>query len=263
MQRSGAVQLRLAGNRSHAVLRELHGTHEHAVDGTTTAAAIRLLDGLLLDDDGSALPPGCARELTAADRDRLLAWVYADTFGRRIESTVCCRACEEAFELDFDLGELIARLEDEAGAPPDGGQVELGDGVTARIPTGADELAITGLPVAQAEDALARRCAVDDGPAPDPAALGAALEAVAPVADLDLDATCPECGEAQLVHFDLQAYLLESIAADRARLMRDVHALACAYGWGLEAILALSRRERRALATLAEAHGVRRERSLA
>ena len=107
------------------------------------------------------------------------------------------------------------------------------------------------------------RCAVDDGPVPDAVALGAALEAVAPVADLNLDATCPECGEAQLVHFDLQAYLLESIAADRARLMRDVHALASGYGWSLEAIFGLSRRERRTLATLADASAIRRERSLA
>ena len=263
MQRSGAVQLRLAGSRSHGVLRELHGTDEHAVDGTTTGAAIRLLDGLLLDG-GRGAAAGLSQRADGG-RPRPPARVGVPrTPGGRIESTVCCRACEEGFELDFDLGELIWRASRARRyAPPEAGRVQLGDGVLAEgfppAPTSSRSRHCPRLRPRRRSCIAARWTT---GQCRTPWRSGAALEAVAPVADLDLDGTCPECGEAQVVHFDLQAYLLESIAADRARLMRDVHALE------VERVeprgdFGLSRRERRTLATLADANAIRRERSLA
>src|SRR5205085_6196451 len=87
-----------------ACLRGLCGADEEAVEGGGTAAAIALLDRLLVDAPGVepdlALKPGRALDLAAPDRDRLLAAVYRETFGPRVESTLVCDRCGADFDMN-------------------------------------------------------------------------------------------------------------------------------------------------------------------
>jgi hypothetical protein len=233
-----------------AGLRELCGHDEESVRGTDTATAIQLLDRLLVDGPGVTIGPGCAAKLTAADRDRLLAAIYMRTYGPRIESTLRCHHCDELFDLDFYLQDLLNSLQG-SGITADG-VLTLTDGRRFRLPTGEDECAVSHLPSIEAEQELLARCTVEGDTAADPEAVQAAMDAVAPVLSLEMDARCPECGESQPVHFDIQSYLLSTLESEQERLVREVHRLATAYGWSLAEILGLPRRRRRAYAATIE-----------
>lgn len=242
------VALRCVG--TSVSLRELTGADERTVAGTSTETAVALLDRLL----GPGGPT--AADLAAADRDRLLAALHRRTFGDRVEATIACLACDERFDLDFTLSALEAALDERtAGAAfarePNGVFRVAGRG-RFRLPTGADELAVAALGSAAAPAALLERCAMDPAGATGFHELKDLLEQVAPLLDLELDATCPECGVAQPVHFDIQSFCLGSLLAERPRLLEDIHRLAMSYCWSAEEILALPRGERRALAALAE-----------
>lgn len=255
------VKLRLAPE-GWACVRELSGHEEQAVSGAGLVDALRLLDAVLLDVPGGALAPGRSRTLAAPDRDRLLAAVYVRAYGPRVEGTLRCVACEERFDLDFRLPDLIASLDAPSPDAPrvtaeGGGVFRLEDGVRFRFPTGEEEHAALALPAEEAERALLRAALVGAGipeerEAEVAAAVQAGMEAVAAVIDTDLVATCPECGHGQEVRFDLQSYLLRRLAGERPRLAHEIHRLASAYRWSLREILDLPRSRRRALVELVE-----------
>ena len=248
----------LSGRPSRLQLRELNGFDEQSVSGLDTATAIGLLDRLLVRAPGSSAQQLKAVELTAAERDRLLAAVYKRTFGSRIESTVRCTACESLFDLAFSIEDLLAALNSAAlsatASQEADGTFRLGDSLRFRLPTGEDELAVVGLPASEAELELLRRCIIESKKPVEIDSVQEAMEEVAPVLDLDLDARCPECGGKQLVHFDIQFYLLRALQQQRRQISRDIHRLAVAYGWSLNEILSLSRNQRRAFVEFIEGH---------
>ncbi len=82
---------------------------------------------------------------------------------------------------------------------------------------------------------------------------------VGPILDLDLEATCPECGARQAIHFDICAHLLGALASERLWLAHEVHTIASAYGWSLAEILGLPREDRRVYVRLIEAHRPKRQ----
>jgi hypothetical protein len=209
-----------------ALLREPNGFDEADVEGTDLPSALRLIDRLLVARPG-ALAPGAASSLRAADRDLLLARVYARAFGWRVEATASCAACGEPYDVDFSLEELAASALAEV---PAGG------------PTGEDVRAALAAPDPAAE--LRRRCAPQGDEAIAEAGRGL---------DVDLAAACPECGAAGTVRFDVQSYLLGALLRERPRLLRELHALARAYRWSHDEIMGLPRSRRRALAGLVEA----------
>lgn len=240
-------------------LRELSGREEQAVRGTTLVDALRLLDGVLAEQPGRRAGPSMAASLTAADRDRLLAMVYLRTYGPQIRCTLRCTRCRSPFKIHFSLHDLLAFLD------PDekdlqglerlaDGSFQLQDGRHFRLPTGEDECAVFDLPPAEAEKALLQRCLIEEGDLAESAesSVQAAMETVAPLVDLVLDAYCPECGTEQSVHFDIQHYLLSALLQERRQLAVEVHRLASVYGWSLNEILDLPRSQRRALVELIE-----------
>jgi hypothetical protein len=241
-----------------AALRALSGADEEAVHATDTAQAIALLDRLLVPEAGAALGPGDAATLTASDRDRLLAAIHAGTFGSRIACVLHCAACAAPFDVDFVLTDLLASLaaDTEAPAMPDG-ELHLADGRRVRLPRGTDELAVQALPPDAAAAALLARCLIEGDAATDDILLAETLERAAPIVDVDLDATCPECGAPAQAHFDLQHYLLAAIRQEAPSRLAEIHLLAAMYGWGLREILDLPRDRRRAFAVAIE-----RDRSL-
>lgn len=229
-------------------LGELCGADEESVASRDTSAALALLDRLTAGG-----PP--ARSLVAADRDRLLAAVYHRSWGAKVQTTLLCPACGESFDLDFDLADMARSLAGEAADRPI--QDEPGVFRTAdlrfRLPTGEDELAAAELPPDEAADLLAARCVLE-GPS-DPARLGEAMRAAAPLIETELDAPCPACRTVARLTFDLQDYLLDSILSERRRRGEEIHRLARAYGWSLTEILTLTRRRRRELVELIEREG--------
>src|SRR6266851_4566390 len=149
------VSFRFARGTPRVRLRELTGFDEQCVRDVSTATAIGLLDRLV-----EGVPEGSWRvvQLTACDRDRLLAAVYRLTYGKRIDSTSQCTQCGSLFDLTFSLDDLLVAV-DRAPSPsvaealPDGTFCTAG-GAQFRLPTGEDELAVTGLPPAEAEQVL-------------------------------------------------------------------------------------------------------------
>jgi hypothetical protein len=254
-----------------ACLRELFGAAEQEVEGTSTADAVRLLDGLLVEEPGGSIAPGKAITLTATDRDRLLATIYINTFGTRVVNILRCTQCGKPFDVDFSLPELMAflspqALESAVERLPDG-VFRMADGIRFRLPTGEDECAVLGMPASDAKTALLRRCLVDgesavplDGGMKE--AVQTVMETLAPILDSDVETQCPECGQVQVAHFDIQHYLLSALHQERSQLAHEIHRLASAYGWSLTEILCLPRHQRKSLVTLIEAERSGRRRIL-
>lgn len=236
-------------------LRTLRGLDEQAVTGTDVNQACDLLDRLLANGPGTCAGPGDAARLTVAERDRLLASVYRDSFGDQVGATAVCAVCGEQFDLDFALTALVDTVQ--AGALKR--EVRLEDGTRLRVPTGEDEQAVVALPATTAAETLVSRCVVESAEGGGDVNLAAAarlLEEAAPVLDLELEAPCPECGGDNTVHFCIQDLLLGSIIRERPRLLGEVHLLARAYGWNLAEILGLPRTDRRALVGLLEREAI-------
>jgi hypothetical protein len=229
-------------------LREMRGGDEEVVEATDSANAVALLDRVLVAETGAALGPGQARDLTVPDRDRLLAALYVRSFGLRVESTVRCPFCDQQFDVDFALDDVLSRLlvtPASAVERDETGLFCLPDGRRFRLPSGADEDAVAQLPLADRETALLRRCLVEGSPDVDPDAVAVAMRDAAPLLDLPVEAQCPECTRSQTVRFDLQHYLLARILEERRLRAWEFHRLARAYGWSRAEILDLSRSQRR------------------
>ena len=242
------IPLRFAGDGIIARVRELTGRDEFSVLGTNTANAIDLLTGLIDS-------PPSVMDLVAADRDRLLAAVYKRAFGDRIESTLTCSECSQPFDLDFSLNSVIASItesgNDEWTRLP-GGRFEAANGFSFRLPTGRDELDAIGGTTREVESMLLLRCTEGQEWPEGKVAFEELLEQVAPIIDLELVATCPECRHIQKVQFDIQTYLLGALLGERRRLLADINCIARSYSWSLDEILSLSRSDRRLLVELIE-----------
>jgi hypothetical protein len=255
------ISLNFALDGCEVRLRELTGHDERRISGTSTQDAIQLLDAVMLPvvGEGSSLR---AEDLVAADRDRVLAALYIQTFGDRIENTLHCEACELPFDIHFSLRALTATLDKRSRNPrftPIGVNLfEAAGGWRFRLPTGCDERAAAAAPSRTAESVLAERCVPDSETRPDIAVLQTALDEVAPLLQFELKAGCPECGRVHLVQFDIQTYLLRSLLNEQLHLFSDIHRIAAAYGWSAEEILSLTRTERRRLVDLVENEASRR-----
>jgi hypothetical protein len=217
-------------------LREPSGEDELALAGIDTGAAVGLIDRLIDDSLGMQERPD-AINLSASDRDALLAALHRLCWGDRIVSTLACSACGDRFDLSFELSALQMHL--------CGNRKRLEPSL--HVPDAADELACaSAASIAEAVQALAERSGME--PWQDVEPFAETLEAVAPILDVDLDARCPECGTHQLAHFDVQSFLLQRLLNERERLLDEVHILAECYGWSLSEILGLARSTRRSLA---------------
>ena len=248
---------------SWALLRPLCGHDEASVTDTGAIAAATLLDRLLVETSGTTVGPGKAWELAVCDRDRLLATIYLQYFGCQIESTVACTNCDKPFDLTFSLSDMMGRLQatrlTTCSGPDEACVYMLSDERRFRLPTVADLHDVVNLAADAATRTLLERCMVEGDPAVDPDVVQAAMEEAGPVLNIGLDASCPECGRGRRVRFDIGSYLLSVLSHERRFLVHEVHRIASAYGWGLDAILRLSRDDRRAYVRLIEGdHRARR-----
>jgi hypothetical protein len=230
-------------------LRRLNGHDVRSVEGASVFDALALIDRLNVGRHGGLAAAGQASELAAAVRDRVLAWIYAQNYGDAITSSPRCASCGERYDLSFSLADLLA-AHPIAPLPPDG-VYQTASGARFRLPTGANELAVVGMPADAARRELLRRCIL--GGHGDPNVVEAAMEAAAPLLNMELQPICPECGAAQAIGFDMGTYLLRRLLSEKQRLPDEAHMLAMAYGWSHSEILNLTRPERRRFITLIEA----------
>lgn len=238
LARPGAAPLRVR-------LLAMTGRDELAVSGSDETCAMALLGRLARDHSGTAVD---LQRLGVSEADRLLAALYDELYGDDAECRMRCTGCGDGYEFVLTLSELIA-AQDAARpeSPGPDGAWNLPDGRRLRGPLLADLTAAGG------PEGLAARLIVEGDPYRDPEAVAEFLERAAPVLSLDLDASCPHCGAAEVVRFDLARYLAARIAGERPFLVRETHLIASRYGWSHREIMALTRADRRAYAGLIEA----------
>jgi hypothetical protein len=178
-------------------------------------------------------------------------------FGPSIDAHVHCPACGEPLGLRLDVDQMLAGV----GSPPVDPRNCIG-GLSLRAVTSRDLAAVSDRPDPDsAARALLERCLIDpEGNASAMVeklsleqieALEAGLEAMDPAADISLQLTCGACGHSWLACLDIGGVLWEELTARARNLLADVAALARAYGWSEQQILALPSRRRTAYLELA------------
>jgi len=245
-------ELQFTPGHRQVLLRELCGMDELKVAGYGTADAIHLLNGMISQE-----PSLRAGIIATADRDRLLAVVYRQSYGARIESTIHCRYCNALFDVVFSLDDLLLHTQPEtdksALIQTAEGWYQTTEGHSFRLPAGDDELAVAGLPVDEAVQMLLARCTATGSIAGNTTGVQEAMEKIAPLLQKEMLAYCPECNREQQVSFDMQSFLLARLKNDQRQVMLDVHQLAMAYHWSHQEILQLPRSLRRTYAAFIEA----------
>jgi hypothetical protein len=182
-----------------------------------------------------------AVDLAAAALQVRAAWL-----GGTIRTEALCTAegCSEPIDVSFGVAAYLEhhrprrfRGVTEAEA---GWFALAGTDVQLRIPTVADVV-----------DGTLESCVrpADLSPA-EARRVDRALEALAPRLDGALTGRCPACGKTVDLHFEPIGYVLAELRDASVGLFAEVHALARAYHWSEQAILALSRRRRRGYVAL-------------
>jgi hypothetical protein len=204
------------------------------------------------------------RALTVGDRDRLLLELRERTFGGDLRGFVECPGCRAPLELTLQTAALCA-------VPPGERAAEIGwDRGTARLraPTVGDlEDAVHAGP-AGAYRTLFSACIEARGPEGEALAvadlsddvrdlLAERLAELDPAAEVLLSLVCPSCAQSFRHCFDVAAFLWSEITAYATRVLREVDALAGAYGWPEEKILAMTAARRRAYLELVSERTVR------
>jgi hypothetical protein len=195
--------------------------------------------------------------LAVGRRDELLLQLRASLFGPRLAAATTCARCGAELELAFLTDELLRTASPAQPAAALELSVE-GHELSLRLPEAGDLVALADLPDAEAaEAALLERCVlsahrgdriVAAGELPEAVvtALASRLSEADPLAELRLALQCPACASNWGEALDVVTYFWREIEAWAARLLRDVHVLAQAYGWSEREVLELSpaRRQR-------------------
>lgn len=224
-------------------LKEIDGWTEQRIDRDDPVAAETLAEALITDEAGE---PVSVAEWPVAAFDRLLLEIYRKLYGDRAECRVACRSCSESYE--FDLNPRAIAISQDAAAqgiptPDEDGWWYIRNGFELRAPRLSD----VGLGDQETLfETITRGDVVDWEDAE------LFLERAAPVLDLDIAASCPDCGASQDIRFNLSEYLVTALANERPFLIRETHLLAAHYGWPHREILDLTRTDRRAYAALIE-----------
>lgn len=217
---------------------------------------------LLLGVACSDYPRERMKALSIGERDALLAHIRARTFGGAVESVVTCPACGAMVEVTVDVRTIfpvVTRipLPGETSRPPV--EIDAEDFIVqAVVPTVQDvEAIVSTVPPEEGVRMLLRRCIlraekrgnpceVDDLPQEVCALLEERMAEADPLGDVHFSICCPGCDHRWPVPFDIVAYFWSEIHLAAMRLLRDIHALASAYGWREADILMLSAARRRA-----------------
>ncbi|HEY0602135.1 MAG TPA: hypothetical protein VGD58_04445 [Herpetosiphonaceae bacterium] len=189
--------------------------------------------------------------LSIGQRDGYLLEAWERTFGARLESYAECPQCAERLQFPLSAAELRASAQPESIEPVHGWTVDE-YAIQFRLPNSYDLAAIVACAdPASAHDLLLSRCVLEveragrpiGVEALPPAIVGSIAERITacdPLAEVLIDLECPACGQRWQTQLDIVAFFWNELTATAKRLLREVHALARAYGWREPDILALS-----------------------
>ena len=217
------------------------GTGEHPVD-----RALMLLSVCCPSEPHEELA-----RLSIGARDARLLEIYERLFGPALAAFAHCPACNEPLEYTLSTCELTASV----SYPIDPAPLTLDDGslsLRLRLPNSLDLRAVSACTEPELAVKMLTECCIVEAnlegqPVP-PADLpphitetiSSALAAADPGAEMLIDLRCAACSHAWQVTLDIERFLWSKISATVKRLLRDVHALASAYGWREPDILAMS-----------------------
>lgn len=191
--------------------------------------------------------PAALAALPLGERDRRLLRLRAALFGPTLHAVAACPACADPLEFALPADGLLALPSDVPGPlslDVEGWRLRFRpvDTDALRAALAAPDDARRALLLACVEAvALADAMQPTGTTVPEPVLchLEAALADADPAADLVLDLTCPACATPFHAPFDAAAFVWAEVAALARRLLREVHALARAYGWREADVLAL------------------------
>jgi hypothetical protein len=218
---------------------------------------------LLLTVAHPQLPAESLAGWTIGRRDMALLALRERMFGPRLAAAAACLRCGEALETEFAPADIVVGQELEP--PPTLSLEEGGYKVIYRLPTTGDMAALAREAAAsEAERWLLSRCVLDARRPEAPCSVAdlpdKVLEAVAdgmakadPQAEVELAFTCPACGHRWTALFDIVSFLWRELDAWAGRTLREVAALASAFGWSERDVLALTPWRRRHYLELAGA----------
>jgi hypothetical protein len=187
-------------------------------------------------------------------RDAALLTLHERLFGNAVDGWLKCPACDATIDVAFRTSDVRAPAASVAVVDVD----VVGFRVQARLPHSADLIAVEAeADPARAERALFERCVVaaeHDGqpvtaadlPAAAVTAVGTALTAADPQAEILLDLACPECAATTVAPFDIAVQLWARLDHWARAMLAAVDAIAARYGWSEAAILDLTPRRRQA-----------------
>lgn len=194
---------------------------------------------------GSATDPA---ELPIGSRDLELLSLREQAFGREVSGVASCPECSERVEIRFHIDDV----RQPATIQPESLLLESsGYRVRFHLPSSADLLSIES---AGDEEEDGRRileqCVTEttlDGepidaaglPEPLQQAVAAAMAAADPQAEIEMSLCCPACTRHWTEIFDIGSFFWIELQAWAARVLREIHQLASAYGWSEREILAL------------------------
>lgn len=176
-------------------------------------------------------------------RNAALLRLRRSLFGDTLQSCVACPQCSERLEFRLSVDAFLERAASDSVTHAELGTLRL------RLPTTRDLASIaSGMEQEHAARQLLTRLVDSPAAAVEFAAedLARVLDMADPCMDLTLDLSCPACKHEWSAPFDVPAFLWEEIELRARRLLDEVHALAGAYRWSEEQILALSETRRRA-----------------
>lgn len=193
--------------------------------------------------------------LPVSRRDSRLLELRQRAFGDTLQAFAECPQC--AGQLDIQFAATAIQM---AGNESPSFLDLQSDGIAVRfrLPTSADlTKAIAAGEIGAARETLLTSCVLEarkDGATIAPNELppevteeiNRRMAAADPIAEVLLDLHCPLCSYSWPALFDIASFLWTEIAAHAHRLLREVDALARAYGWGEAEILGLSATRRQA-----------------
>jgi hypothetical protein len=210
----------------------------------------------------SETPVDQLAQFSIGERDGQLLALREQTFGRELASVTICPAC--AKQLEFHVNAEDIRAHSKAGSNALLALTHADYEVEFRLPTSLDVASLDPAvdPEANRQHLLqrcviaSRRSGKEVAAAELPAEVGRAIALrmaeADPQADVQLALACPQCQHTWQTPFDIVSYFWTEIHAWAGRLLREIHLLASAYGWGEAEILALSPSRRQAYLELIE-----------
>jgi hypothetical protein len=208
---------------------------------------LSLLDRGLLAVQIGGVPATVAADLPLGERNRALAQLYRQHFGRTINGFTQCTRCGEKLEFNFDVQQV-------ADAPP----LEAAEPVVVsswkfRLPTSRSlAAALNSGQAATAEYRLLAQCleepaeVIPDWSEEELATIEQRLSEADSLAEILIGFECPECGANFEDALDLGSFVWSEIEDSARELFDDIHVLASAYGWTEDEVLRLSSTRRRA-----------------